>query len=190
MTNCAGHRITGGRNKNPQCQNSSKTMAITTKPIPTLSLDELNQLTSSVTDDTTNWGTVAGWTTTGTVVPGYGAAPGGGTGYTYTTTGTGTGTGSIPWISNGGTNPAMVVNQSGTIEIKGEDADIKINDKSMVSWMEAVEERLNLLTPNPKLEAEWDELQELGERYRALERKCKEKAQMWAALKKVQPKQP
>jgi hypothetical protein len=84
----------------------------------------------------------------------------------------------------------MVVNQSGTIEIKGEDADIKINDKSMVSWMEAVEERLNLLTPNPKLEAEWDELQELGERYRALERKCKEKAQMWAALKKVQPQQP
>jgi len=166
------------------------TMAITTNPIPTLSLDELNQLTSSVTDDTTNWGTVAGWTTTGTVVPGYGAAPGGGTGYTYTTTGTGTGTGSIPWISNGGTNPAMVVNQSGTIEIKGKDADIKINGKSMKVWMEAVEERLNILTPNPELEKDWDNLRKLGESYRKLEQKCKDKAKMWEALKKLQPRQP
>ena len=67
---------------------------------------------------------------------------------------------------------------------------IKINGKSMKTWMEAVEERLNILTPNPELEAEWDDLRRLGQRYRALEQKCKEKAQMWAALKKVQPKQP
>jgi hypothetical protein len=192
MTNCAEHRITGRRNKNPQCQNSSKTMAITTNPIPTLTVDEYSSLVSSVNNDTITWGS-------GTSYPGFGAVPGGpttfgpnvsgvttmlgGTGYTYTTNTT------SPFLATG-SNPAMVVNQSGTIEIKGEDADIKINDKSMVSWMEAVEERLNLLTPNPKLEAEWDELQELGERYRALERKCKEKAQMWAALKKVQPQQP
>jgi len=111
----------------------------------------------------------------------------GGTGYTYTTNTT------SPWINTTtgtGTNPAMVVNQSGTIEIKGEDADIKINGKSMVTWMEAVEERLNILTPNPELEKEWDDLRRLGQRYRALEKKCKEKAQMWEALKKVQPKQP
>jgi hypothetical protein len=112
----------------------------------------------------------------------------GGTGYTYTTNTTNT---ASPWIATGtNINPAMVVNQSGSIEIKGKDADIKINGKSMKTWMEAVEERLNILTPNPELEADWDELQELGERYRALEQKCKEKAQMWAALKKVQPKQP
>ena len=104
----------------------------------------------------------------------------GGTGYTYTTNTT------SPWIATG----TSVVGQSGSIEIKGEDADIKMNGKSMKTWMEAVEERLNILTPNPELEKDWDELQELGERYRALERKCKEKAQMWAALKKVQPQQP
>jgi hypothetical protein len=168
-------------------------MAITTNPIPTLTIDELNHLTSSVTTDTITWSSAADCITTGTLHPNYGAVPGttttigGGTGYTYTTNTT------SPWINTTtgtGTNPAMVVSQGGGIEIKGEEADIKINDKSMVSWMEAVEERLNLLTPNPKLEAEWDELQELGERYRALERKCKEKAQMWAALKKVQPQQP
>jgi flagellar motility protein MotE (MotC chaperone) len=60
----------------------------------------------------------------------------------------------------------------------------------MVSWMEKVEERLNILTPNPELEKDWDDLRRLGNRYRALEKKCKEKAQMWEALKKVQPKQP
>ena len=185
-------------------------MAITTEPIPGLTIDELNHLTSSIGDDIINWGTTTGSSST------YGAVPSvtidnsglystitsapttfgpnvsgvntvlGGTGYTYTTNTT------SPWIANGitGSNPAMVVNQSGTIEIKGEDADIKINGKSMKTWMEAVEERLNILTPNTELEKDWDELQELGDRYRALEKKCKEKARMWAALKKVQPKQP
>lgn len=149
-------------------------MAITTNPIPTLTIDELNHLTSSVTTDTITW------------APGYGAISGGGTGYTYTTNTT------SPWIANGitGTNPAMVVNQSGSIEIKGEDADIKINGKSMKTWMEAVEERLNILTPNPELEAEWDDLRRLGERYRKLEKKCQEKAHMWQELKKIQPRQP
>jgi hypothetical protein len=64
-----------------------------------------------------------------------------------------------PWIATGtNINPAMMVSQGGSIEIKGEDADIKINGKSMKTWMEAVEERLNILTPNPELEKDWDEL--------------------------------
>ena len=181
-------------------------MAITTEPIPGLTIDELNHLTSSIGDDIINWGTSSST---------YGAVPDvtignsglystitsapvtfgpnvsgvntvlGGTGYTIGTTT------SSPWIATGtGTNPAMVVNQGGSLEIKGEDADIKINGKSMKTWMEAVEERLNILTPNPELEADWDDLRRLGQRYRALEKKCKEKAQMWAALKKVQPRQP
>ena len=66
-----------------------------------------------------------------------------------------------------------------TVHIKGENADLLINDKSMKTWMEKVEERLNILTPNPELEKEWDELCRLGERYRKLEKKCKEKADMW-----------
>lgn len=169
-------------------------MAITTNQLPTITIDDLG-ITSSVTNDTLTWGTGASY-------PGFGAVPGGpttfspnvsgvntvlgGTGYTYTT-----GTTSSPWIATGtDINPAMVVNQGGSIEIKGEDADIKINGKSMKTWMEAVEERLNILTPNPELEADWDDLRRLGERYRKLEQKCKDKAKMWAALKKVQPKQP
>jgi hypothetical protein len=163
-------------------------MSISATPIPTLTSDEINELTSHITSgtgtDTINWGNAAGWNATDTVIPAYGAAIGnGGTGYTYTTNTT------SPWIATG-SSPTMQMNQSGTIELRGKNPDIKINDKSMVAWMEAVEERLNILTPNPELEAEWDELQALGERYRALEKQCQEKAQMWAALKKVQPKQP
>ena len=180
-------------------------MAITTNPIPTLTVDELSDLVSSVNNDTITWSDprydavpnvtvsnnglystiTSAPVTFGPNVSGVNTMLGG-TGYTYTTNTT------SPWIANGitGTNPAMVVNPSGSIEIKGEDADIKINGKSMKTWMEAVEEQLNILTPNPELEKEWDDLRRLGQRYRALERKCKEKAQMWAALKKVQPKQP
>ena len=168
--------------------------------IPTITIDELSDhITSGVGNDTIMWsdpsygaalagtdrsaGTYSGPTTFGPNVSGINTVLGG-TGYTYTTNTT------SPWIVNGGTgsNPAMQMNQSGTIEIKGEDADIKINGKSMKTWMEAVEERLNILTPNPELEKDWDDLRRLGERYRKLEQKCKEKAQMWEALKKVQPK--
>ena len=72
---------------------------------------------------------------------------------------------------------------SNTVHIKGEDADLLINNKSLKNWMEKVEERLNILTPNPEMEAEWDQLRKLGERYRKLEKKCKEKSDMWNKLK-------
>jgi hypothetical protein len=179
-------------------------MAITTEPIPGLTIDELDHLTSSIGDDIINWGTSSSTygavpnvtvsnnglystitstpTTFGPNVSGVNTMLGG-TGYTYTTNTTN------PFLATG-SNPAMVVSQSGSIDIQGQNADIKINGKSMKTWMEAVEERLNILTPNPEMEKEWDDLRRLGQRYRALERKCKEKAQMWAALKKIQPQQP
>jgi hypothetical protein len=151
-----------------------------------LTIEELNEMTNHITSgtgtDTIDWGASAGWSTTGTVIPGSITAIGGGTGYTYTTNTT------SPWIS-GSSNATVNIAQSGTLELRGKNPDIKINDKSMVAWMEKVEERLNILTPNPELEAEWDELRRLGNRYRALEKKCKEKAQMWEKLKQVQPKQ-
>ena len=67
--------------------------------------------------------------------------------------------------------------------LNGAGADIDINGKSLKDWMEKVEERLNILTPNSELEKEWDDLRRLGERYRKLEKKCKEKAEVWNKLK-------
>jgi flagellar motility protein MotE (MotC chaperone) len=69
------------------------------------------------------------------------------------------------------------------MSLRGENADLDINGKSLKDWMDKVEERLNILTPNPELEKEWDELRRLGERYRKLEKKCKEKAEVWKKLK-------
>ena len=104
------------------------------------------------------------WTSTGT----------GPSGMRTTTTGTGYTIG----------NPiAPQVNQGGKVHIQGENADLVIGDKSMKDWMEKVEERLNILTPNPEMEAEWDQLRKLGERYRKLEKKCREKSDMWNKLK-------
>jgi hypothetical protein len=79
-------------------------------------------------------------------------------------------------------NPRLSVKPSGTIELKGEDADIDINGKSMKEWMEKVEQRLNLLSVNPELESEWEELQELGDQYRALEQRIKDKMETWKRL--------
>ena len=74
---------------------------------------------------------------------------------------------------------------SNTVHIRGKDADLLIDDKSLKIWMERVEERLNILTPNPELEKEWDQLRRLGERYRKLEKKCQEQSDMWKKLKSM-----
>ena len=104
----------------------------------------------------------------------------GGTGANAVWTTTGTGTFSIsPNYSAIGTQ----LDQNGRMSLRGDKADLDINGKSLTAWMEKVEERLNILTPNPELEKEWDELRRLGERYRKLEKKCKEKAEVWNKLK-------
>ena len=152
---------------------------------PTLSIDDVKDLTTTFTSgsgtDTLQWGTGT------TMMPSISISD------LTTTTGTGqyvyTSPNTVPWITTttGTSPPSLNVKQGGTIELQGDRADIKINDKSMVAWMEKVEERLNMLTPNPELEKDWDDLRRLGERYRKLEKRCQEKAQMWTELKKVQP---
>ena len=53
--------------------------------------------------------------------------------------------------------------------------------------LKTIQDRLNILQPNPKLEAEWDQLRELGDQYRALEKKLKEQGDMWALLRAMPP---
>ena len=111
--------------------------------------------------------------TTGSVL----AAGGANIGYSNTMWTTGT-------SGFNGTN-AMDLNQSGMLSLKGKNADIDINGKSLMKTLEALEERLNMLVPNTELEKEWDDLRRLGNRYRKLEAKCKEKAEMWNKLKSM-----
>ena len=101
----------------------------------------------------------------------------GSNGYTLNTTGTGIGN---PWIATG-------TNASNTLSVHGDaefDGDITVKGRSLSEFMESVEHRLNILRPNPDLEAEWDQLRALGEQYRKLEQQLTEKNQMWATLKK------
>jgi flagellar motility protein MotE (MotC chaperone) len=93
------------------------------------------------------------------------------------------------WNTTGG-NLGTNITQGGRISLQGTDADLDINGKSLKQWMEQVEERLNIITPNLTLEKEWDDLRELGERYRELEKKCKEKAEMWKKLKSMPAPRP
>jgi hypothetical protein len=101
----------------------------------------------------------------------------GSNGYTLNTTGTGTGN---PWIATG-------TNASNTLSVHGDaefDGDITVKGHSLTEFMESVEQRLNILRPNSELEKEWDQLRELGEQYRELEKQLTEKSQMWNTLKK------
>jgi hypothetical protein len=71
------------------------------------------------------------------------------------------------------------------VQIKGENADVDINGKSLVQWMQAMEERMNWMQPNVELEKEWTDLKKLGDRYRKLEQQCRDKAEVWNRLKSL-----
>jgi len=112
-----------------------------------------------------------------TFQPSYGAVPNVTVGGNVHTSATGIN------VSSGYSFTGQNIQPSNTVHIRDEDADLLINNKSLLTWMEKVEERLNILTLNPEMEAEWDQLRKLGERYRKLEKKCKEKSDTWNKLK-------
>ena len=93
-----------------------------------------------------------------------------------------------PYIVSNGTGAGWSnIEPSAKMVLKGKDADIIVNEVSLMDMLANIESRLNILRPNTKLEAEWDELRELGDRYRALEKQIKEKADMWEKLKAMPP---
>jgi len=71
---------------------------------------------------------------------------------------------------------------SGSLTLDGEDADIVINGKSLSKAISNIESRLAILQCNPELEAEFQELHQLGEQYRKLEKQLLEKQEVWKRL--------
>lgn len=118
--------------------------------------------------------TVSGTTLTGLYVSGGG---GGGNGVYYTGTGTTTAIADATWST------AATI-QGGQLELKGDQADVVINGVSLTETLKGIQDRLNMLRPNTALEAEWDQLQELGQQYRRLEAELLEKQRAWEILKK------
>ena len=127
-----------------------------------------------------------GYVTTSTTGPiyytggggGYGGG-GGGAGFGGGNTAIGVGS----WGSQISPNTTI---SGALLELNGDKADIKINGVSLNDTLTAIQKKLDVLTLNPKLEKEWDELKALGEQYRKLESELAEKSKMWAALKKTE----
>jgi hypothetical protein len=74
-----------------------------------------------------------------------------------------------------------------TLKVNGNadfDGEVTIKGKNLTDMLEKIEERLAILHPNEKLEDKWDELKELGRRYKELEQEIIEKEKIWAILKK------
>lgn len=125
--------------------------------------------------------------------------------FSYTTIPGGPNLGNALWNTNttmlGGANAVWTTNTtvgssnrnivssntvpSAQLNLIGDNADIVINGQSLNATLAAIQERLGMLVPNPEVEAEWDQLRELGERYRELEKLCKEKSTVWNKLKKI-----
>jgi hypothetical protein len=104
---------------------------------------------------------------------------------------------SSPQITNGGyittaiadptwSSTTAMLTPSGQIELKGDRADVVINGVSLNETLKGIQDRLNMLRPNTALEAEWDQLRELGQQYRKLEAELKEKQRAWNILKKAE----
>ena len=74
-------------------------------------------------------------------------------------------------------------NSSGKISLRGESADIDVNGVSLMDTLKTIQDRLNMLCPNPEMEAEWNELRKIREQYEAKLKECQEKSRAWKALK-------
>ena len=93
------------------------------------------------------------------------------------------------WGLNGTSNtiiadPSLKGN---SLSVKGNadfEGEVTIKGKSLTATLDKIEERLAILHPNLKLEDKWDELKELGKRYKELEQELIEKEKVWAILKK------
>jgi hypothetical protein len=101
----------------------------------------------------------------------------------YVVGGGGTGGGNIG-PANWSTTNTLNVPTSGRMELRGNQADIVINGVSLNDTLRSIQDRLNMLRPNRELEEDWDQLRELGEQYRDLEKQLMEKQRAWDLLRK------
>jgi hypothetical protein len=109
----------------------------------------------------------------------------------YTTNNTG-GYGGYTFQQNPWQSPNITLSQNtnlngSQLSIKGDadiDGDLIVKGKSILTSLEKIEERLAIYKSNPELEEKWDELRDLANKYKELEKEIIEKEKMWDILKK------
>ena len=102
-------------------------------------------------------------------------------------TGGGTGGGGTGYLWNNKSVTAGTTQIQSTLRVDGDadfDGDVRIRGQSITETLNKINERLNILIPNEKLEADWSELAELRIQYVELERQLLEKQQVFDILKK------
>ena len=122
---------------------------------------------------------------------------------TYTISSPGNVSGGLYWgLNSGSSGQALTSNgtntswanitlaepdiKGATLKVNGNadfDGEVTIKGKNLSDMFEKIEERLAILHPNPELEDKWDELKELGKRYKELEAEIVEKEKIWKILK-------
>ena len=85
------------------------------------------------------------------------------------------------WNSHNWTIRDTALSVHGDTEFKG---NIIVKGVNLTDTLNAIESRLGILRPNHKIEEEWQELKELGDRYRALEQEINRKMEVWDLLKR------
>jgi hypothetical protein len=107
-----------------------------------------------------------------------------GTASTWSVCGGGT---STNYIWNDKNLTTGITSIQSTLQVNGDadfDGDIRIQGQSITQTLNKINERLNILVPNEKLEKNWSELAELRQRYVELERELLEKQRTFDILKK------
>jgi len=103
----------------------------------------------------------------------------------YTNNGIGTGITSPFTIRDDNSNVLVNLDLQNKSFNLSKDCDLKLGNISIRTFLERIEQRLEILHINPELESQWDELKELGDRYRQLEKELLEKNKVWDILKKT-----
>ena len=87
------------------------------------------------------------------------------------------------WANPTVTDTAAKLNQSGTLELNGKNADIKIDGVSLTETLVSIQEMLGVMKMDSALEREFEELKQAGVQYRRLRDKFQEQKAVWDTLK-------
>lgn len=93
------------------------------------------------------------------------------------------------------TNPADTITLTGlqnnyanqSLHVTGDaefEGDITIKGVKLSERLDKIEERLAILRPNSELEDRWNQLKQIGEDYRKLEKEILDKEKVWDIIKK------
>lgn len=80
-----------------------------------------------------------------------------------------------PGVTTWTTPSSSITIDASSITFRGVKLDDRLNE---------IERRLAILRPNPELESRWNELKELGEKYRQLEKEIMDKENVWDKITK------